>query len=243
MNRTASDGHETLRSLLLHTGDPLPLVLALDELDPDDPTTQKLAAEITENTAHYLREAYHRIHTRTNEDHDNLPQRLNQQGISSTTQNYILRHHGRPPQITPATAINDVSHLLNDANRLPTPIKVTLPLSTRLHLALLLTGPPTVIVDTYSNAHFRHNPNPTSLQEITLTAPSSVQRQLQRVHKDALQNPNLTWPPEGPRYESDSLRASAYLQTTHANLASALQTLDSLIKQHIPTAIIHHTKS
>jgi len=37
MNRTAS--HETLSSLLLHTDDPLPLVLALDDMDPDDPTT------------------------------------------------------------------------------------------------------------------------------------------------------------------------------------------------------------
>jgi len=131
MNRTDSDGHETLRSLLLHTGDPLPLVLALDGMDPDDPLTQHLAGQLVAATHKALQALYTEARRR-----GPLPPALDRDWTR------VSAHISTPT--TPADSLPIIQQDLANATKAGG--HLTLRPYDRYHLAAILPGPPVVFI-------------------------------------------------------------------------------------------------
>jgi len=200
MIRTASDGHETLRALLTHTADPLPLVLALDDMDPDDPLTQRIAADLAHGTEgvvikHYIKETDRNLTPHA----PNTTQEaatLKRYGISiQETKNLFHSVYQKRPTdpTTPATALARIQLALDMASKFG--IHPSIP-KTANQIAILLddTDAYHLHVHDYQGARYidttlrTHNKNRPVLESLTAqlepTYSSRVQRQYDQTSKE-----------------------------------------------------------
>jgi len=215
MNRTASDGHETLRSLLLHTGDPLPLVLALDDMDPDDPLTKKLAADIvrlTHNAAVHL-----------------LSTEVQRERLTINQKKYWQRNSKPAPTLTtPADAIRQVQEAIQHAAATGKPL--VLSEYDRYQIAGSLPGPPIIFIQ----SHAQPEPHTSSWFHVLLnTNQAHAVPQMQQTLE-----PNLNRDGLKVRHAGDYIHLTMTFRGH--TVTQGLRLLRSLIDRVIPDAHIYY---
>jgi len=234
MNRTASDGHETLRSLLLHTGDPLPLVLALDDMDPDDPTTQRTAGRLVS----YLRACLRDAHTRQvytlfpNEyqpgfDRTRETDRLTKLNLTPPQRQLLLSPIRTPNTLSPADALATTHQTLEVARKLGTPL--TLSPYYRHQLAKDLQGPPTFFI---GPPHY----DPAIQQQNCTISTQAADRPIMEAVLNTIQRETGIRQPELPPANTNDLHV--HLRLSFDTDAQVLPAVESWIKAQAPTAHI-----
>jgi len=237
MNRTASDGHATIRALLDHTEDPLPIVLALDELDPDDPTTKSVASEIINMVASSLRQRCPRNSSGiTPIDRRGRPFKA---GLTDQEKN-LINNGLMLGQITPATALQYFNTLQSAATKLQLPL--TLPPFERHIISAHLTGTPSIHIQTTGDLETNFDGDDDTIG-IDVSGPMQLEAQFVKAADELNNHPDQVDPADTTLH-----RHLVYLRTQapQQELPKYLRILQEVIKKHVPNAKIqveHHDVS
>jgi len=243
MNRTASNGYDTLLSLLAHTGDPLPLVLALDELDPDDPLTKEVAAYILYNAKHALVAAHTVSQMKLPADEQTKQAqnaRLTRAGASKQERALLLGPLKKATPISPAAALTELTEVLTTAHKHN--LQVTIAPLYRNFIARKIPGPPLVHISKSRRAADSPTHPSYTDRTFTLTVLPKDRRTLETLHEDILPHTSPTYDINYYRqYFQHDNQVETYISLPEAPDTDNQALIERLLKARTPNITI--TKS
>jgi len=231
-----TEGHATLRALLDHTGDPLPLVLALDDMDPDHHRTQIIAAQIVSQATNALFRLFFRDPDDTHglrADPDPWSKRITAAHLTPTEAALFQGSSPVPRRLTPTEAVRRITTITSAARKLD--LNIELDQIDRHMLATLTEGPPTALLT------YHHEGEPLYYHDIDLYTSKRYEPILQRISRELSSLPYEVLPSDTKPYifRNHSFQSQLSWEVREQDTPEVLSRLTELLKQNIPNITIH----